>query len=223
MASTKYAFIRTSTTEQSPTLQLEDIVKDFSLTEYQIIEEQDSAYKEQAKRVQFEKLKKLIMSNRVTELYVWDLDRLYRNRKKLVDFLALCKVYNTKVFSFNQRWMQSIQQLQSPFNEIMFEFMLQIMGWLAEDESSKKSKRVKLAIRKSADGITRSYKGNKWGRKAISKQATSKILELHGQGKSVREIAALVYQYDANSNGRVISKSAVHKIISSAKLEKMGN
>jgi len=150
----------------------------------------------------------------VTELYVWDLDRLHRNRKRLIDFLALCKVYHTRVYSFNQQWMQAIQQMQPPFNEIMFDFMLSIMGWLAEDESVKKSNRVKLAVRKSPDGITRSYKGAKWGRKALTKQVVGKIIELHLAGHSVREIAKQVQVYDANNNGRLISKSAVHKTIS---------
>ena len=108
--------------------------------------------------------------------------------------------------------MQSIQQLQPPFNEIMFDFMLQIMGWLAEDESVKKSNRVKMAVRRTENGSTVSYKGVKWGRKPLSKQVISKIKELRTEGKSVREIAKLVHVYDANNNGRLISKSAVHKI-----------
>ena len=214
----KYVFIRTSTSDQSPTLQLDDITKTFSLTDFNIIEEIDSAFKLKAKRVEFEKLKKQIMANRVSELYVWDLDRLHRNRKRLIEFLALCKVYCTKVYSFNQQWMQSIQQLQPPFNEIMFDFMLSIMGWLAEDESIKKSNRVKLAIRKTNKG-TISHKGNKWGRKPLSKQIISKIKELHHEGKSIREISKLVLVYDSNNNGRLISKSAVHKTISSISVE----
>ena len=210
----KYIFVRTSTTDQSPQLQLDDIVRTFAVSNYTVISEQDSAFKEKAKRDEYEKLKKLIMVNRVTDLYVWDLDRLHRNRKRLIDFLALCKVYHTRVYSFNQQWMQAIQQIQPPFNEIMFDFMLSIMGWLAEDESVKKSNRVKMAVRKSPDGITRSYKGAKWGRKALTKQVVAKIIELHLAGHSVREIAKQVQVYDANNNGRLISKSAVHKTIS---------
>jgi len=40
----------------------------------------------------------------------------------------------------------------------MHDLMLNIMGWIAQDESDKKSKRVKAAIRKE-NGITKSYKG----------------------------------------------------------------
>ena len=129
-----FIFIRTSTTEQSPELQLNDIVTTFGLTEYNIIEEQDSAFKENSKRVEFEKLKKLILNNKISELYVWDLDRLFRNRQKLIDFLNLCKHSKTIFFSFNQKWLQTVQNIQPPFNEIVFDLMIQIMGWLSEDE-----------------------------------------------------------------------------------------
>jgi DNA invertase Pin-like site-specific DNA recombinase len=214
-----YIFIRTSTKEQEPTLQLDNIVSTFRVESYKIIIEKDSAFKEKAKRVEFEKLKKLISAGKVSQLFVWDLDRIHRNRKKLIEFLALCKIYKTKVYSYNQQWMQSIQQIQEPFNEIMFDMMLSIMGWLAEDESAKKSNRVKMAVRRTESG-TLSYKGAKWGRKALSKQVVSKIQELHKQEKSIREIAQMVQVYDNSNNGRNISKSAVHKIITSFDVQK---
>ncbi len=213
-------FIRTSTKEQSPTLQIADIAKTFSLIGYELMQETDSAYKASAKRVEFEKLKRLILAHKVSNLYVWDLDRLHRNRKRLIEFLTLCKVCNTKIYSFNQQWMQAIQQLQPPFNEIMFDFMLSIMGWLAEDESAKKSSRVKMAVRRTESG-TLSYKGAKWGRKPISQQVVAKIKEMHLAGKSIREIAKSVQVYDSNNNGRLISKSAVHKTIALFSTEKV--
>jgi DNA invertase Pin-like site-specific DNA recombinase len=207
-----YIFVRTSTIEQTPALQINDIVQSFRLTEYKVLEEQDSAFKNTAKRPEFERLKNLISSNKVGSVYVWDLDRLYRNRKRLVEFLDFCKAYRTKVYSHNQIWLTTLQQIQPPFNEIMYNFMLEIMAWLAEDESAKKSKRVKLAIRKTQNG-TESYKGNKWGRKSLSKQVITKVKVLHAEGMSIRQIAAQVKVYDKNNNSRQISKSAVHKII----------
>ncbi len=219
--SKRYIFIRTSTTEQTPELQLNDIVTTFGLTEYNTIEEQDSAFKENSKRVEFEKLKKLIWDNKVSELYVWDLDRLFRNRKKLIEFLQICNHTKTTLYSFNQLWLQTIQNVQPPFNEIMFDFMIQVMGWLAEEDSKKKSNRVKMAVVKKDDKPTVSYKGNRWGRKPLSKQVVNKIIELHNSGCSIRQIANQVNIYDFNNNGRKISIGAVHKTIHSFKAEKV--
>jgi DNA invertase Pin-like site-specific DNA recombinase len=213
-------FIRTSTVEQTPELQLGDITRTFNPSSFIIIEEQESAFKESVKRNQFERLKKLIASNKVNVLYVWDLDRLFRNRKRLISFLELCKINNTKLYSYNQQWLTKLQEIQPPFNEIMYDFMLQIMGWIAEEESIKKSNRVKMAVRKNTNGVTFSHKGNKWGRKTLSKQVTTKVKELKDLGLSIRQIAAQVMVYDKSNNGRNISKSAVHKILSFRQEEK---
>ncbi|MGH2643953.1 MAG: recombinase family protein, partial [Chitinophagaceae bacterium] len=179
-----------------------------------IFKEQNSAWKENVKRPEFEGVISMIKSRKLNSIYVWNLDRIYRNRKKLIEFLTLCRNYGTRVFSFNQQWLDSIQQMDAPFNEIIFDLMLQIIGWIAEDESTTKSKRVKMAVR-VRNGHTVSYKGNKWGRKPFPRQTISRVMQYHSEGKSIRQIAKLVQVYDRCNNGRPISKSAVHKIITS--------
>jgi len=218
-----YILIRTSTTEQTPELQLSDIHKAFSTSSALIIQEQVSAYKPNMKRPEIDRLKKLICGGKVNAIYVWDLDRLYRKRKQLGSFLEMCKNFNTQLFSVNQQWLNDLQNIQPPFNEIMYSFMLQIMGWLAEDESDKKSKRVKLAIRRDDNGITKSHNGKKWGRKSLSNQTVNKVKELHESGLSVRQIAEQVKVYDKSNNHRQVSKSAVHKILTNSQREKHSN
>ena len=205
-------FIRTSTTEQTPELQLADIQSLNPGKDVTIILEQQSAWRD-AKRPQWEKVKTAVIDGKVDTIYVWNLDRIYRNRKKLVEFLRICAEHKTKVRSFCQKWLDSIQMMDAPFNEIMFDMMLQILGWIAEEESNTKSSRVKMAVRKTAKG-TFSHLGNRWGRKAFPQQTISRVMELHNKGISVRGIAALVTVYDENRNEKKISKSAVHKIIS---------
>jgi DNA invertase Pin-like site-specific DNA recombinase len=145
-------------------------------------------------------------------------DRLYRDRKKLVDFLAFCRLYNTKVLSYNQKFLEVFLTMPPPFDEAMYDLMLQIIGWIAEEQSSTKSKRVKLAVRKANNG-TFSHKGNKWGRKAFSKQTLDRVINLHKEGESLRSIASKISVYDKNRNARNISKSSVQKIISVFKAE----
>jgi DNA invertase Pin-like site-specific DNA recombinase len=105
-----------------------------------------------------------------------------------------------------------------PFDEVMYDLMLNIIGWIAEEESSTKSKRVKMAIKKDITG-TYSHKGNKWGRKAFPKQTLDRVIKLHKEGESLRSIASKVNVYDKNRNARNISKSSVQKIISDFKAE----
>ena len=205
-------YIRTSTDKQTPELQLRDISALEPPSDSIVLEETLSAWKENVVRPAFTNLRDMIKDGKVGTLYVWHLDRLFRNRKRLIEFLSLCKVRGVKICSFNQKWLDAIQKMPEPFNEAMFDFMLQILGWMAEDESKTKSERVKMSVRETEKG-TFSYKGNKWGRKALPKQTENRVLELYAEGKSIRAIASQVQIYDGNKNGRPISKSAVHKII----------
>lgn len=224
MSNKTIIYIRTSTEEQTPELQLKDceaLAQKLELKEYEVIPDKQSAWKDNVEREGFEKLKKEIEQGKIKNLLCWDLDRLYRNRKKLIAFFQLCKVYGCKIYSARQEWLEGLNKIQEPFNEIMFDLMLSIMGWLAEDESTKKSMRVKNAVvRKDKQGNlikAISYKGKKWGRKALSHNVITQVLELHKQGLSIRNIAKQVFYNDKNNNKKQVSIAVVHKIITENK------
>ena len=204
-------YIRTSTEEQNPENQIRDCRK-LCNEEFEVIEDKQSAYKDNH-REGFEKIRSLIKKGKINSLVVWDLDRIYRNRKKLKEFFEFCKMYKCEIHSVNQQWLEQLNEIPEPFNEIMHGLMLNLMGWLAEDESKKKSDRVKLAVR-SKNGITKSYKGNKWGRKQLSTQKLNKLKEYHKQNPkaTIRKIALDLE----------LSRSVVHKYLQLIKEEKSG-
>lgn len=215
---TNTAYIRCSTLEQEPELQIKDI-KTICEQPFELYKENQSAWAENTIRPVFSSIISLIKKRKISNLYVWDLDRIYRNRKRLQEFFILCKTYDCKVHSYRQNWLEDINSIPAPFNEIVFDLLINITGWMGQDESQKKSERVKMAVKKRSNG-TFSYKGNKWGRKALPKQTIDRVLEFHQQGKSIREIASLVKIYDKHNNGKQISKSAVHKILVGNSTEK---
>jgi DNA invertase Pin-like site-specific DNA recombinase len=191
-----------------------------SLDECTCLKEQESAYKNDVNRPEFDRIKALINKKQVSDIYVWHLDRLFRNRKRLIEFLLLCKMNSVIIHSYKQIWLESLSRIPEPFNEMVYDMMIQIFGFIAEEESSTKSARIKNAIRRSDSGKTKSHKGNVWGRKPFSKQIIKKVLEYRTEGKSIREIASLVFVYDSNNNGKSISKSSVQKIIAENSLKK---
>ena len=130
-------YIRTSTEEQNPQNQIKDCEKVLN-EEYALFEDKQSAYKDNKERESFEKVRKLIKSGKVNHFIVWDLDRIYRNRIKLKQFFEFCKMYKCNIHSFNQDWLEQLNKIPAPFNEIMHDLMLNLMGWLGEDESKKK-------------------------------------------------------------------------------------
>lgn len=207
---------RVSTTEQNPELQIKECVelaKRLRLDDYEVLQEKKSAFKDNVEREEFEKIRKAIYDNKLNNLIVWDLDRLYRNRKKLIGFFETCKAFGCQVHSVRQGWLENLNKIPEPFNEIMHSLMLQIMGWLAEEESSKKSERTKNAVMKEEGKPTKSYKGNKWGRKSLSQKVVNEILKLHKEGLSIRQIAKQVFYWDKNNNKKSVSVASVHKII----------
>ena len=206
-------YIRTSTNEQNPDNQVNNCELINNYGPYELFKDQQSAWKDNIERDNFSLLKKKIKKRKFDHLIVWDLDRIYRNRKSVIEFFNFCKMYKCKIHSYRQMWLEDLNNIQEPFNEIMHDLMLQVMGWLAEEESNRKSHRVKLAVRKRDGKPTVSYKGNKWGRKGLSKQSKGRVMELHNKGLSIREIASQVKIYNKHGSARNISKSAVHKII----------
>ncbi len=197
----KIIYIRTSTEDQDPKNQLADCKTLFE-GPCEIVEEKQSAFKDKD-RPKFETIVKRIKKKGVTDLYCWDWDRLFRDRKKLIDFFKICDFYNCKIHSFRQKFYEEFYKIPTPFDEIMQDLVLNLLGWMAEDESQKKSDRVNAAFKRST---------KKWGRKPL-KNIDQRILELHKDGKSMRDIASLVYSWTKQRNKKFVSKSYVHKII----------
>lgn len=213
-------YLRTSTEEQNPKNQLGDckiLAEKLNIKEYKIITDKQSAWKEHQERKGFDEVKLLVKKKKLSRLLVWDLDRIYRNRRSLIDFFKLCEVNNCKIYSFRQDWLENINNMPPPWNEIIHELMLQVMGWLAQDESDKKSMRIKASIRKKGNK-SYSYKGNKWGRKPLTR-VESRIIDLYKSGKTMRDITKEIHYWDRNNNKRFVSLGFVHKTLSKLKEE----
>jgi DNA invertase Pin-like site-specific DNA recombinase len=204
-------YLRTSTEEQHPENQLKDCKSLISNEPYEVLEERQSAWRDKERPI-FESIRQRIRVGSIKSLVVWDWDRLYRNRKKLREFFEFCKVYGCEIHSFRQKFFEDFYKIPKPFDEIMQDLFLNLLGWMAEDESQKKSERVKIAFQ--------NHKGN-WGRPLkIKNNLKEEVLKLKEQGLSLREIAQSVWYYDKNRNQKFISKSAVHKILSERNKEK---
>jgi DNA invertase Pin-like site-specific DNA recombinase len=195
-------YLRTSTGEQNPENQLKDCISINKYGDYILLQDKQTAFKDDKERDNFNIVLDSIKKNKVKYFIVWDLDRIYRNRIKLLDFFNLCKTHNCIILSYRQNFLNEIETLNLPkgfefIKEMMINNFLQFLGWIAEDESRKKSDRVKIAVRKK-EGVTLSYKGNKWGRKSLSTFKQNKIKELSGK-LSIRQIAKELFIRDRKS------------------------
>ena len=191
-------YIRVSTEEQTPQDQLKDILGLVKNKDYSIVIETQSAFKDDIRaRPKFKELINLVKQDKLDRLYCWDLDRLYRNRVSFVSFWKLCKLHNTKIISFRQEWLNKLEMIPEPFNEMIEDWLINFYGWIAEDESKKKSERVRKAFE--------NHKGKKWGRPLL-KVNTSEIMRLRNDGLSIRAISDKT-GIDRNKVYNVVCKS----------------
>ncbi len=220
-------YLRTSTQEQNPELQREqctDFCKKIGLEVLEIVSEQGSAYKLEKVRPIWEKVIKRAKKEKL-HILLWKYDRAFRNRKEFYNFMkVMFEVYGTKVYSVTEPSILSLWEMMDKTQtgnpvideflkgmlKVMWDFMIQQAGEQAEEESRKKSERVKLAVRKT-DGVTRSYKGNKWGRKSLKLEG--QIIELYKKGKKYREIMEEIYYWDKHNHKKHISIGFVSKVI----------
>lgn len=209
-------YLRTSTTEQDPEKQKQECLELARNKGYDVIEichEQISGFKN-VPRPEYEKIKEMARKGEINAVIVWALDRWVRNRDTLLDDVTILRNYDCKLHSVKDAWLESIN-IDGPLGKTIQEFLLGLVGSLAELESLRKSERVKMAFQ--------SHQGKKWGRKKLSKKTEEEILNLYEQERSYREICKEVYYWDSNNHKKNVSMGVVHKIIAEFKLKNNRN
>lgn len=204
-------YLRTSTTEQHPEKQREPCLTFASGRGYdvhEIIFEQISAYKD-VERPGYEKIKAMAHKGEIQAVIVWAIDRWIRNRDTLLEDITILRSYGCKLHSVQDAWLESIN-MEGPLGKTIQDFLLGLIGSLAELESQRKSERVKMA-HKAYLKQDRKYK--LWGRRPLPARVIKTVLELRSQGYDLRRITNEVSYYDKNQNLRKISIGSVHKII----------
>jgi DNA invertase Pin-like site-specific DNA recombinase len=224
---------RTSTEDQKPELQLkecEDYCKKRGWEIIDRLEEKESAYKDESKRKIFQSMIERAKKGEFNHIVVWNMDRFSRQPEEDVLNLSqmLSLVYSVQIHAVNgDAWSEMVESIgrlreMGFIGKAIAEFLEKLIKGMefqrAYRESKTKSERVKLAIRKG-EGVTKSYKGKLWGHHSLSKKVDEEIIDLHKQGKKLREIKELVSYWDKNNNKKFVSLGYVHKILDKFKRE----
>ncbi|MHA1678343.1 MAG: recombinase family protein, partial [Promethearchaeota archaeon] len=219
------------TKDQNPELQRKDGIKfgsDIGIEIVEVASEQGSAYKLEKIRPIWESVVKRAKKEKLN-IIVWRYDRAFRNREEFYKFMkVMFEVYHVKIYSVKEPSILTfwemlgkshsdnpvINELMNNLFKALWDFLINQAGEQAEEESKKKSDRVKLAVRK-VNGVTKSYKGKKWGRKAL--KIDSKIIKLYKEGKTYREICGEVYYWDKSNHKKFVSLGYVGNILKGEK------
>ncbi len=205
-------YLRTSTKDQHPEAQLEEckrfaIARGYNIK--QIYTDKLSGFKKDVYRPHYESIKNLAYKGEIKAVIVWALDRWIRNRDTLLEDVIVLRSHHCKLHSVKEEWLETIN-IEGSLGKTIQDFLLGLLGSLAEMESQRKSERVRLAydrIKKE----NRKYK--KWGRKELNDRVKQQVIKLYDRGKSQRQISKEVLYYDRNKNEKFISLGKVNQII----------
>lgn len=170
------AYIRVSTTPQEVAQQRHEIVvgaksRGFEITEWY----EEKVTGRSLRRPELDRLREATKNRSVSVLFIWALDRL--SRAGILDSLSLVK-------EFDARGVHVIS-LKDPIpdpGEPTRELVLSVLFWVAEQESRRKSERVKAAL-----GLLKE-RGVRLGRPKREVDL-DRVAELREAGRSWRSIA----------------------------------
>lgn len=192
----KVIYLRVSKKELNENSQLPPILKKFDLKKKDclILQEKLSGYDEevQVKRHSLNKLLGMIENKEVSDIYIYSLERVYRNFNWLMEFYFKCQKNGIEIHSYLQPEI-SIVQGNNPTEKLMKLFPIIISGYVAEQESYLISERTKKAFSVDDKGDRISYKGNKAGRKTDITNEDKKLIIDLSKDMSYREIRDIFY------------------------------
>jgi DNA invertase Pin-like site-specific DNA recombinase len=175
-----------------------------------------SAYKN-VKRPEYDKLLCMVKQRRIKHVVVWSLDRWTRRGPKelryTINFLSM---HDCKLHSVKEQWIESIN-MPGSLGETFKEFMLGIVGWLAESESQRKSERVKDSIR-----YKKALEKGKVGRPSLTDDVKDTIIEHLKAGKPYSYIQIHVTYQGKYGKQHHVSKATVSKVHKSLKKSQQG-
>lgn len=192
-----YLRVSTKNEGQDENDQWTDIEKTFNLEKKNclIIKARESGF--QIKKQKFRifniilELMQELENNVPKKCYFWSIDRIYRNRELTEDFYNLARKTNTKIFSYQEQFINMIADLQDMLPpdfafiiDMQVKQLVSFFAWMGEMESKKKGDRLLKSLTKK-DGRLYTNKGNLYGKKL--KNSKGKKLKLSHEELDILE------------------------------------
>ena len=192
-------YVRVSTSEQDPAMQLLDLKRYAQQRSFEIYKEYVDVGISGTKtnRPALDELMSAARKRLFDVVLVWRFDRFARSTKHLVDALHEFRSLNIDFISY-----QEAIDTSSPIGEAMFT----IIGAMAKLERDIIVERVKSGMRKAKE------QGKRLGRPKAAVDIDG-ILSLRRQGLSLQAISDRVKYQDSKGRWRNVSKGKVHRLL----------
>ena len=168
-----------------------------------------SAYKN-VKRPQYEKVLSLVKRKEVNHIIVWALDRWCRKgAKELKNTITYLNAYDVQLHSVQESWLDTINI--PGMGDVVKDFLVGIVGWIAKTESDLKSERVKMSKQ-----YQKALKKGKVGRPTVVDVLYDPVVKLLNEGKSYSKIHDEVTYKAKYGKVRHVSVATISEIKKSA-------
>ena len=192
-------YLRVSTEEQDEGNQLNDCEefckdKGFIVPKEAIYREQKSAWKKGVERMQLGAMLDKARKGDYQHIVFWDFDRLYRDREKIVETVRAYSAMGVKFHSVRQGFMEELHKVPAPWNQIIYDLLLQVLGWTSEEESQRKSDRIKAKYQRKKMQAEKRGSKVKWGRRRVpftTKQVYDAVQEHGSYSKAQKHLTYL--------------------------------
>jgi putative DNA-invertase from lambdoid prophage Rac len=175
-------YVRVSTDEQHEENQIPPClayVKSKGWSEPDVVREKISAWKNPDRA----SIDRLLDYDKVV---VFAVDRLQRNRKAFASLMARFAHAHVELHSLNEPWLNALHDIPEPWGGMIYDNLITIVGWMAEEESKKRSERTRAGL------VEAKRKGIRLGRKAAKLNFDLIWQEYEIQGRSMNKAAKIL-------------------------------
>ena len=202
--------IRVSTDQQTEESQL-DACKDLCRQRgFEVIkvysDHAKSAYKN-VSRPEYQKIMKLVKQRRIHHIIVWSLDRwCRRGARELKNTIEVLEAYDVQLHSVQEQWLETIN-IPGGIGDVVKDFLIGIVGWIAHQESVLKSERIKDSIK-----FKNALKKGRVGRPTMPDKVIRQVIKALRQGDSYRTIHQNVIYKIKHGKIKHVSIASISKI-----------
>jgi DNA invertase Pin-like site-specific DNA recombinase len=158
-------------------------------------------------RPEYQKVMKLVKQRRIQHVIVWALDRwCRRGAKELKTTIDLLAVYDVQLHSVQEQWLETIN-IPGGIGDVVKDFLIGIVGWIAHQESLLKSERIKGSIK-----FKRALEKGRVGRPSLPNDVITQVVDALRHGDSYRKIQREVTYKIKHGKIKHISQATVCKI-----------
>ena len=198
---------RVSTKEQEAKDQLPDCRRFCQERGWEIVKEFteiQSAWKTYVPRKKLDEALEYARKNHISHVVFWDIDRYWRNRKLALEGIRQYSKLGIQLHFVRQAYLEDLWKIPEPWNAVFYDIMINLLSALAQEESDKRSDRVRKAHQ--------SGKHPNWGKHNVG-YSDEEIIKAYQQAGSLRKARLMLPYKTRSGKKKLVSVAKISQVV----------